>query len=132
MPGVSGSMPTSFPNVNPERRKSIRFRPAAPVIVHSLDTRVVMTLDDLGPGGFSVQSTNELPTGAVMRVKFSAPDGSWTTLLIAQSVYCRPNPDLPESQGFVTGFRFLNTDTPRTAASVSALIDRATAVVSFS
>jgi len=125
-------MPTSFGKVNPERRKAIRFRPSAPVVVHSLDTRVVMTLGNLGPGGFSVQSTTELPAGAVMRIKFSAPDGSWTTLLIAQSVYCRPDPDLPPADaGFVTGFRFLNTDTPRTAASVNALIDRATAVTSF-
>ena len=119
--------------MNPERRKTIRFRPAAPIVVHSLDTRVVMTLGDLGPGGFSVQSTTELPAGAVMRIKFSAPDGSWTTLLVAQSVYCRPDPDVPPADpGFVTGFRFLNTDTPRTAASVSALIERATAVISFS
>jgi hypothetical protein len=80
-------MPTSLTNVNPERRKTTRFRPAAPIVVHSLDTRVVMALDNLSPGGFSVQSTTELPTGAVMRIKFSAPDGSWTTLLIAQSVY---------------------------------------------
>ena len=126
-------MPTSLTNVNPERRKTTRFRPAAPIVVHSLDTRVVMTLGDLGPGGFSVQSTTELPTGAVMRIKFSAPDGSWTTLLVAQSVYCRPDPDVPPADaGFVTGFRFLNTDTPRTAASVNALIERATAVISFS
>lgn len=126
-------MPTSFIHVNPERRKTTRFRPAAPIVVHSLDTRVVMTLDNLSPGGFSVQTTTELPTGAVMRIKFSAPDGSWTTLLIAQSVYCRPDPDVPPADpGFLTGFRFLNTDTPRTAASVNALIDRAAAVISLS
>ena len=126
-------MPASHTNVNPERRKTTRFRPAVPIVVHSLDTRVVMTLDNLSPGGFSVQSATELPAGAVMRIKFSAPDGSWTTLLIAQSVYCRPDPDLPsEERGFLTGFRFLNTDTPRTAASVNALIDRATTVISFS
>lgn len=126
-------MPTSFITVNPERRNSQRFRPAAPIVVQSLDTQVVMTLGNLGPGGFSVQSTTVLPTGAVMRFRFTAPDGSWTTLLTAQSVYCRPDPDLPPSaSGFVTGFRFLNTDTPRTAASVNALIDRATAVISLS
>ena len=126
-------MPPSLITVNPERRKAIRFRPAAPIVVQSLDTPVVMTLDNLSPGGFSVQSTTVLPVGAVLRFRFSAPDGSWTTLLTAQSVYCRPDPDLPPAaSGFVTGFRFLNTDTPRTAASVNALIDRATAVISFS
>lgn len=98
-----------------------------------MDTRVVLTLDNLSPGGFSVRSAAELPTGVVLRVKFGAPDGSWTTLLAAQSVYCRPVPDLPAGeQAYLTGFRFMNTDTPRTAASVNALIDRATAVISFS
>ena len=119
--------------MTPERRTSVRFRPASQIVVHSMDTRVALTLDNLSPGGFSVRSGTELPTGAVMRVKFGAPDGSWTTLLAAQTVYCRPDPDLPPGQqGFLTGFRFLNTDTPRTAASVNALIDRATAVISFS
>ena len=119
--------------MNPERRTSIRFRPSAPIAVNSMDTRAVLTLDNLSPGGFSVRSTTELPLGAVMRVKFGAPDGSWTTLLVAQSVYCRPDPEPPSgSQGFLTGFRFLNTDTPRTAASINALIDRATTVISFS
>jgi len=119
--------------MTPERRTSVRFRPAAPIAVHSLDTRAVLALDNLSPGGFSVRSATELPTGALMRVKFGAPDGSWTTLLMAQTVYCRPDPDPPDGQqGFITGFRFMNTDTPRTAASVSALIDRATAVISFS
>ena len=98
-----------------------------------MDTRVALTLDNLSPGGFSVRSAAELPAGAVMRVKFGAPDGSWTTLLVAQTVYCRPDAELPPgAQGFLTGFRFMNTDTPRTAASVSALIDRATAVISLS
>jgi hypothetical protein len=102
-------------------------------VVRSPDTQVVLALGDLGPGGFSVQSMTVLPSGAVLRFRFSAPDGSWTTLLTAQSVYSRPDEDLPPSDsGFVTGFRFLNTDTPRTAASVNALIDRATAVISFS
>jgi hypothetical protein len=126
-------MPASLINVNPERRKAIRFRPAVPIVVQSMDTQVVLTLANLGPGGFSAQSMNVLPSGAVMRFRFSAPDGSWTTLLTAQSVYSRQDPELaPPDSGFLTGFRFLNTDTPRTAASVNALIDRATAVISFS
>jgi hypothetical protein len=126
-------MPPSLITVNPERRKAIRFRPAAPIVVQSLDTPVVLTLDNLSPGGFSVLSMTVLPTDAVLRFRFSAPDGSWTTLLSAQSVYSRPDQDLPPSAaGFVTGFRFLNTYTPRTAASVTALIERATAVPSRS
>ena len=119
--------------MNPERRKAIRFRPAAPVAVHSLDTQIDMTLTNLGPGGFGVQSKTVLPVGAVLRFRFGAPDGSWATLLTALSVYCRPDPDLPPSEpGFVTGFKFLNTESPRIAASVNALVDRATAVSSFS
>lgn len=126
-------MPPSFKIVNPERRKTIRFRPAAPIVVQSLDTQEVMKLASLGPGGFSVQSQTELAVGAVMRFRFSTPDGSWATLLTAQSVYDRPDADLPtEGPGYVTGFKFLNTDTPRVAANINALIDRATAVISFS
>ena len=126
-------MPPSFTNVISERRKTIRFRPAAPIVVQCLDTRTALTLVTLGAGGFSVQSGPSLPIGAVMRFRFSTPDGSWATLLSAQSVYSMPDPDAPPAvSSFITGFKFLNVDAPRITANINALIDRATAVISFS
>ena len=38
---------------------------------------------------------------------------------------------VPAGSAFLTGFKFLNADTPRIAANINALIDRATAVISF-
>lgn len=126
-------MPPSFTIVNPERRKTIRFRPAAPIVVQSLDTKIVMTLATLGPGGFSVQSVTALAVGTVFRFRFGAPDGKWAALLTAQSVYSRSDSDAPTTvSSFVSGFKFLDADTLRIAASINALLDRATAVISFS
>jgi hypothetical protein len=95
--------------------------------------KVVMTLATLSPGGFSVQSPTAVDVGAVIRFRFSTPDGKWTTLLTAQSVYSRPDADAPPTiTSFVSGFKFLNAETTRIAASINALLDRATAVISIS
>lgn len=119
--------------MTPERRKDIRFRPASAIVVQCLDTQVDMTLADLGSGGFSVRTGTVLPVGAVMRFTFSTPDGKWTALFTAQSVHSRPDPDAaPDGSVFSTGFKFLNVENPRVAANIHALIDRATAVISFS
>ena len=98
----------------------------------SLETKSVMTLANLGSGGFSVQSSAGFEPGTVMRFRFSTPDGVWSTLLTAQSVYKRPDPEAPQGKGFLTGFKFLNVEMSRVAVSINALIDRATAVISFS
>ena len=117
----------------PERRKTIRFRAAAPIVVQCLDSRVDVSLADLSGGGFSLRSQSEFAVGSTLRFRFSTPDGGWATLLSAQSVYIRPDPDAaPRESRFVTGFKFINPEMPRIAASVNALIDRATAVISFS
>jgi hypothetical protein len=111
----------------------MRFRPTAPIVVESLDVGVVMTLATLSPGGFSVQSSTAMAVGAVIRFRFSTPDGKWTTLLTAQSVYSRPDADAPPTiTSFVSGFKFLNAETTRIAAGINALLERATAVISFS
>ena len=126
-------MPPSSRIVISERRKTVRFRPAAPIVVQSLDARTVLTLANLGAGGFSVQSVTGLPVGAAMRFRFSTPDGSWATLLSAQSVYSQADPDAPPTvSAFISGFKFLNADAPRIAASIHALIGRAMAVIPFS
>ena len=92
-----------------------------------------MTLATLSPGGFSVQSSTALAVGAVSRFRFSTPDGKWTTQLTAQSVYSRSDSDAPPTvTSFISGFKFLNTETPGVRASINTLLDRATAVISFS
>jgi hypothetical protein len=117
----------------PERRKTIRFRAAAPIVVQCLDSRVAVALADLGAGGFSLRTPSEFAVGSTLRFRFSTPDGSWATLLSAQAVYVRPDPDAqPRDSKFLAGFKFNNLELPRVAASVNALIDRATTVISFS
>ena len=117
----------------PERRKTIRFRAAAPIVVTCLDHSGVLTLFNLGAGGFSVHSPTALPVGSAMRFRFSTPDGNWTTQLGAESVYSRPDKETPlPGAPFLTGFRFLNPESEGVTANINALIDRATAVVSFS
>jgi len=101
--------------------------------VQSLDTKAVMTLADLGEGGFSVRASQPLPLEAHMRFRFSTPDGSWTALLTGQSVYTRVDGEAPAgAPSYITGFKFLHLDNPRVADLIHALIDRATAVISFS
>jgi len=102
-------------------------------VVLCLDTQMVMTLDNLGSGGFSAQTSTDASLGSVMRFRFSTPDGVWSTLLTAQALHSRPNGDgSAAGSRFLVGFKFLNAESPRVAASINALIDRATAVISFS
>ena len=129
----SASIRPSFKNVTSERRKDIRFRPAASIVVLCLDTQTEMTLDNLGSGGFSAHASADTAVGTVMRFRFSTPDGGWATLLTAQTVHSRQDSDVRGPDGaFLLGFKFLNAESPRVAASINALIDRATAVISFS
>jgi hypothetical protein len=127
----SDSIAASFKNVSTERRKDIRFRPAAQIVVLCLDTEVETSLYDLGSGGFSIRSVKDLALGTVQRFKFSTPDGVWSTILTAQAVHSRADPDATAA-AFILGFKFLNSDSTRVAASINALIDRATSVISFS
>lgn len=92
-----------------------------------------MTLVDLGGGGFSVRSQTEFTIGVVMRFRFSKPDGTWTTVLSAQTVYILPEMPGPEGDHlFVTGLKFMNPENPRVADGIQELIQRAMAVISFS
>jgi len=129
---VSGSIASSYKTVLPERRKTFRFRAAAPIVVQSVDTKVAMTLLDLGGGGFSLQTPVRFEIGLVMRFRFSTPDGTWSTLLSAETVYCRPDGDAVPGAGYVVGFKYQNPEIPRIAENLNALIDRATAEISFS
>jgi hypothetical protein len=102
-------------------------------VVTCLDHSGVLTLFNLGAGGFSVHSPATLPVGSTLRFRFSTPDGNWTTMLSAKSVYSRPDKDSPlPAAPFLTGFKFLNPESEQVTASINALIDRATAVVSLS
>lgn len=105
----------------------------APIVVQSADARLPMTLFDLGAGGFSVESGTPLRVGQVMSFRFSTPDGGWAAVLSAESVYSKPNPPEPsKAPRFLTGFQFVHTTAPGVTASINALIDRATSVISFS
>lgn len=116
----------------PERRKTIRFRTAA-ISVRSDDTRMPLALVDLGLGGFSTQSAGPLPVGATMQFRFATLDGKWATTLAARSVYSRPGAQAPsDAAQFLSGFEFLNPETPTVMERINALIDHATAVISFS
>ena len=98
-----------------------------------LENSSELFLFNLGAGGFSVHSAAALPVGESMRFQFSSPGGGWSTLLSAESVYSRPDAEAPSASArFLTGFKFLNAESERVAANINALIDRATAVISFS
>lgn len=100
--------------------------------MHCEDTRLPLTLNDLGAGGFSLRSPAVLPVGVVMRFEFRTADARWATTLSAKSVYSRPDPESPDGSLFLNGFMFLHPETPTVMARINALIDRATAVISFS
>jgi hypothetical protein len=102
-------------------------------VVACLDAQMVMTLYNLGFGGFSVLASAGVDAGTVVRFSFRSPDGVWSTQLTAESVHSRSDGGAPGSGSrFVVGFKFMDADSPPVAASINALIDRATAVISFS
>jgi hypothetical protein len=110
----------------------MRFRAENRFLVHCLETRTDLVLEDLGEGGFSVRAAEPFPVGSVMRFNITTVDGSWAALFSAQAVHHHEEADSAGRPVFVTGMKFLHTDNPRVAASIHAFVDRATAIISFS
>ena len=98
-----------------------------------MDTAVPLELSDLSMGGFSVRSAEVLPVGEVMRFRFRTPSGSWAAAITAKSVYSDPIPQASgASSAFLSGFKFLNPESPSVQARIHSLVDHATSVVTFS
>ena len=116
-----------------ERRRTIRVVVTSPINVQSPVAQVTMSLLNVSAGGFAVSSSAPLPVGVVMTFRFTSNPGTWSTLLTAKGAYSRPHHTTPDGHvEYLSGFSFLNPETPGTLERILALMDHATSVVTFS
>ena len=116
---------TPAPSV--ERRRFPRFAAAGRLAGHLIDQDLPVRVRDIGLGGFSVETMTPMPEGGNHRVRFISHD-DWTTVLNARLANCRPSCADDGSPLFVSGFAFLNDDTPETRRTVEVLVEKVTVV----
>ena len=111
------------------RRGTPRLDPQGLVSAADLTNRQDVALIDVGLGGFLVTASSPYLLGETSKFLFESADGQWGTRLEARVIYCQPNPDDPAT--YLTGFTFIEANTPGVQERVGALIDQVTASVSF-
>ena len=117
--------PVSAPSV--ERRKHPRFAAAGRLAGHLVERNLPVRVRDIGLGGFSVETMEPLPAGGEHKVRFISHD-DWSTILPAKLANCRPSCADDGSPLFVSGFAFLNDETPETKRTVAVLLEKVTVV----
>lgn len=116
-----------------ERRQTIRIAVNGNMNVESLAGGPPLRLVDVGIGGFCVQTATALPATVVTSYRFITLDKKWSAIFRARAVHSKLIPPCEPSAGqFLTGFSFLNTDSPAVQRELMALMDHATAFMSFS
>jgi hypothetical protein len=118
-----------------ERRQSPRVDVVTSLVVRSQDIKFPLRLLDVSLGGFSTSSSEALELGRMVTVQFASGDQSWTAALRARVVYCRRQAAVPgrrQPVEYHSGFAFLQSDRQDVQARLGQIIDRATAVITFS
>jgi len=116
-----------------ERRQTIRITVNGNMNVESVPAGQLLKLVDVGIGGFCAQAVTALPPKTETSYRFHTPDRKWTAILRARAVHSKQIPAGEPSAGeFLIGFSFVNTDSPAVQRELMALIDHATAFMSFS
>lgn len=116
-----------------ERRHTIRIAVNGNMNVESVPTGQALLLIDVGIGGFCVETAAAVPPDSVTNYRFITPDKRWSAMFRARTVYSKPVPsDDPVVRKFVSGFSFVNAESPAVQRELMALMDHATAFMSFS
>ena len=91
---------------------------------------VPVTVLEMGPGGFSIETADPLAPGEDHEFRFTLADGV-SVVLLAKVVHSRPvdRPTSPEKH--VAGFEFLDDASPEARAGRVELINRIASVLAL-
>ena len=116
-----------------ERRETIRIAVSGNLNVESVAAGQSLRLVDVGTGGFCVRSLAALPIDGVASYRFVTPDKKWSAILRARTVHSKLLPaDGKAVQHYLTGLKFLNTDSSAVQREIMLMMDHAMNFVSFS
>lgn len=116
-----------------EHRRSIRVVVTNLVDVQCLGATLPLHLLNVSVGGFSVSSSTAVQVGVILSFRFSMSSGDWSAVLKGQSAYSRLHrPSSAEGPRYVSGFMFVEPESPPVQQRILELMDRATADVTFS
>ena len=116
-----------------ERRHTIRIAVHGNMNVECVPAGQALRLIDVGIGGFCVESAAALPSDSITNYRFVTPDKKWSAMFRARTVYSKPAPsEDPAVRTYVSGFSFVNTESQAVQRELMALMDHATAFMSFS
>jgi hypothetical protein len=97
-----------------ERRSAVRLAVKPGIKVEIVGRGRPLRLINVGAGGFSIASDDMLAALARPEFRFSSPDQSWSTTIVAQMAYCllRPRAAGSHEGKYVTGYTFCDGHTP--------------------
>lgn len=113
-----------------ERRGTPRVKVLGQIHGHIVTLDVPVLIREIGLGGFSIETALKFPVGAEHAFRLTHADGESVTLR-GRVAHCTGRLKADRSPTFITGFMFLEDPTSTSAASLGALIDKITAVLSF-
>jgi len=86
-----------------------------------------VTVREIGTGGFSIETTEQIPVGAVHRFQFYLDDDAITLLAEAKSVYSMRVSSGSKFPLYFTGFEF-SANEPEIQAAVADLVEELAAL----
>ena len=110
-----------------ERRRSPRLDALGQVHVHIATCPVPASLREIGPGGFSVETTTPFPPGQTHEFHFGLDDGSQIHVR-ASSVHCALTKIVAGMPVHLNGFEFVQRDAD-VREEIDAFVDRITAMI---
>jgi hypothetical protein len=115
-----------------ERRQTVRIATNGNMTVECLSPGPSLWLVDVGLGGFCARAAAPIPVDTIASYRFATADRKWTAIFRAKVVHCRQEArDGKETNSFIGGFCFVNTESAAVQGQLSALLDQAMNFVSF-
>jgi hypothetical protein len=114
-------------STGPDRRRYPRFEAAGRVVGTLVATNRPVRIRDVGFGGFAIETVDPVEPGQFQRVRLTTSD-DWSAVVEAQSLHCRPSCAADGSPRFVTGFAFVEPETPDTQRAIGRIIEAITSL----
>ena len=109
-----------------ERRQTVRINVGGTMNVETVTVGQPLRLVDLGTGGFAARSAAPIPLNTVAAYRFTSSDRKWTAVFRARAVHCKLQASETGALRYVTGFAFVNVESPSSQRLLMAMMDQAT------
>jgi hypothetical protein len=111
-----------------ERRAAPRVRVREGVKVEIVGRGCVVTLTNVGPGGFAISTDENLASIPRRQFRFTAANEPWSLILNGQMAYCllRPRSKSLGLGQYVTGFTFSDVEFSEIQKSIAEMLGKVT------